>query len=30
MTGFKRFRTLTQAAYDGLTPDADTLYFING
>lgn len=30
VTGFKRFRTLTQATYDGLTPDSDTLYFING
>ncbi len=29
-TGFKLFRTLTQAVYDGLTPDADTIYFING
>jgi hypothetical protein len=28
--GFTHFRTLTQATYDGLTPDADTLYFING
>jgi len=27
-TGFKRFRVLDQATYDGLTPDADTLYFI--
>lgn len=28
MTGFKRFRSLTQATYDGLTPDANTIYFI--
>lgn len=30
MTGFKRFWTGTQAAYDLLTPDANTIYFING
>ena len=28
--GFTRFEELTQAAYDALTPDADTIYFING
>jgi hypothetical protein len=29
-TGFTYFRALTQATYDGLTPDANTIYFING
>lgn len=28
VTGFKRFRALTQATYDGLTPDSNTIYFI--
>jgi hypothetical protein len=27
-TGFKRIVALTQAAYDALTPDAETLYII--
>ena len=29
-TGFTHFRALTQATYDGLTPDSNTIYFING
>lgn len=28
--GFKTFKTLTQAAYDALTPSADIVYLING
>jgi hypothetical protein len=27
-TGLKRIVALTQAAYDALTPDADTLYIV--
>jgi hypothetical protein len=27
--GFKRIVSLTQAAYDDLTPDADTLYIVS-
>jgi hypothetical protein len=27
-TGFKRIVALTQAAYDALTPDAETLYIV--
>jgi hypothetical protein len=31
ITGFKRFRALTQTTYDAIgTPDANTIYFING